>query len=144
MTPECSSVSEQMWYGKEVKCSRKREINTQKKKVPWLGLGFSWSHSRVREAIPYLCCCRGCMRKGLDRESQVISHSSSTDKHQLLNTHYGGPQRVGHDWVTELNWTEAGLKFYRPISFSFHNYPIRVSKYDCTHFTDGDTESKTW
>ena len=94
MTPECSLVSEQMCYGKEVKCSRKREINTQKKKVPWLGLGFSWSHSRVREAIPCLCCCRGCMREGLDRESQVISYSSSTDKHQLLNTHYGGREEL--------------------------------------------------
>ena len=45
-----------------------------------------------------------------------------------------GSQRVGHDWVTELNWTDAWVNKHSKHSLVTFLYPTELSSFICINF----------
>ena len=72
---------------------------------------------------------RGCQRmRWLDGISDSMDVSQSELREMVMDRdacvlRFMGLQRVGHDWATELNWTEHFKYFWLPENFSLWNPP---------------------
>ena len=79
------------------------KINTQKSLV-FLYTNNKKSEIEIKESIPFTIATKRIKYLGINLPKETKELYTENYKPGMLQ--FMGLQRVGHDWATELNWTE--------------------------------------